>query len=129
MSDQVKLGQPYRRTLSGVGVTGSNVDLTIDPVAARELLVIHRVMVKDADSGATRVEVLAGPYGHQELVAVSGALSAGVPLGIEGDFELADSSYVTLRFVGTTTADALSAVLVGDVRYSGGPGVPVQVQE
>lgn len=129
MLSDLQTGQPYRKPLYGVGVTAGDVDLATQPVAVGELLAVGRVIVKDATSIATRVEVLVGHYGAQQAVAVSGALALGVPLAIEGDFYVADGEFITLRFIGTTTGDVLSAVLVGVVRYTGGPGAPVVVEE
>jgi hypothetical protein len=129
MYDQLSVGQPYRVTLKGTGLTGSDVDLATEPVAAGQLLAVNSIMVKDVENGATRVEVYAGPYGALQLVAISGALTAAVSLPVTQDFYVPDSQYIVVRFVGSTTADQLSAVINGTVRYAGGPGVEVETQE
>ena len=127
MSDNLPAGQPYRETFYGVGVTGSDVVVASRPFAASWLLAAHSLIVLDADSGATRVEVSVGPYGAAQPVAVSGALSAGVGLLIDTDFYVSDAQRMLFTFIGTTTGDALSVTVEGSVRYTGGPAVPVAV--
>jgi hypothetical protein len=129
MTSQLPPGQPYHRTLYGVGVTGSDVDVSAEPMRAGGLLAVHSLVALDADSGATRVEVLRGAYGAQHVVAVSGALSAGVPLLLTQDFYVSDGQVLTVRFIGSTTGDALSVEVDGEVRYAGGPATPVAVEE
>ncbi len=125
---RTKPGQPFRRTLQGVGVTGSNVDLVLDPVSAGTLYAVEGITVRDVDNAATRVEFHVGRLGFERPVVATGALTANVPSRFTDGFYIADLERLIVRFVGATTGDQLMAVVEGEVRFQPPPpAVPVHV--
>ncbi len=123
-----KPGQPFRDTLQGVGVTGSDVDLATKPANAGNLYAVEGITVRDVHNAATRVEFLVGRYGVERYVGATGALVADVPSRFTDGFYISDGERLIVRFVGTTTSDALEATVEGEVRYQPPPPhVPVVV--
>jgi len=105
--------QLYRRTLPGVGVTGSVYRFRLGPIGAKTLRVLTHVTVENQTSGYTkcRLGISAGGKDHyleelQNIAAEELAVSHSDVLLGEGDYFFAD-------LTGVTTGDSLVFTAIG----------------
>jgi len=103
----------YRRTKTGVGVTGEVVRLRLGPIKAKTLRVLTHVTVENKTSAYTkcRLGINAGPVDHylDELQTI-----AKDELAVSrSDILLGEGDYFFSELTGTTDGDTLVMTCVG----------------
>lgn len=126
MDDNVKKGYPFRETLQNVSAGGTNEDLTFGPVDAGDLVAVNGITVIDHDNNCTRVDILVGRIGVERVINTLSSLTAAVAGRLTDNFYLVDGERLLVRFVGSTTADRLQAVVEGEQRQHYPPVVSVK---
>ena len=105
--------QLYRRTETGVGVTGSTVRLRLKPIRAKKLRVLSHVTVENQTSAYTkcRLGINSGSRDHylDELTVIS----ADELIVSRSDILLGEGDYFFSELTGTTTGDILIMTVVG----------------
>ena len=103
----------YRRTTTGIGVTGEVVRLRLGPIGAKTLRVLTHITVENKTNAYTkcRLAIAAGGRDHyldelQNIAAEELAVSRSDVLLAEGDYFFAE-------LTGTTNGDVLVMTCVG----------------
>ena len=103
----------YRRTLTGIGVTGSVVRLRLKPIRSKRFRVLTHVAVENLTTSYTKVRlgINSGLTDHylDELITV-----AADELAISrSDILLGEGDYFFAELTGTTTGDVLIMTCLG----------------
>lgn len=126
MADNLKT-YPYDNTLQAQSGGGTYDELEIEPQPAGGILSVENITVTDIENGATRFDILVGPYGIERRIHSSAALSADTPIHYTEGFYVRDTERLLIRVYGATRADTLIAVVRGEVQYKGAQAVELEV--
>jgi len=103
----------YRRTKTGIGVTGETVRLRLNPIKARKFRVLTHVTVENLTSAYTKCR-LGLSHSETDLYLDELTTIAANELAVSrSDILLGEGDYFFAELTGTTTGDNLVMVCVG----------------
>lgn len=103
----------YRRTKTGVGVTGETVRLRLNPVRARKLRVLTHVTVENQTSPYTKCRLGINAAGRYHYLDELQTIAADELAVSRSDIILGEGDYFFAELTGTTTGDDLILTCVG----------------
>ena len=103
----------YRRTKTGIGVTGSAVRLRLEPIRAKTLRVLTHVTVENLTSAYTKCRLGIVNGGSDHYLDELTTIAADELTVSRSDIILGEGDYFFAELTGTTTGDILVMTCIG----------------